>query len=125
MLSTDFSSAFDSITFQHIENVMKIYNFPREIIAATMKMVNGTYSIEINGQHSEDENLLASSGQGDPKSAGLFNLAVAPLNHLLASHPAILRNSYPVFFVDDVLLPLDGSNIHAILDLIEKITTRL
>ena len=37
MLSTDFSSAFDSITVQHIENVMKIYNFPREIIAATMK----------------------------------------------------------------------------------------
>ena len=86
-----------------------------------MKMENGTYSIEVNGQKSEDENLLAGSGQGDPKSAGLFNIAVAPLNHLLASHPAILRDAAPVFFADDDLLPLDGSNIEAILDLIEKI----
>ena len=52
MLSTDFSSAFDSITFEHLENVMKIFNFPQKIIDATMKMVSGTYSIEINGQHS-------------------------------------------------------------------------
>ena len=121
MLSTDFSSAFDSITFDHLENVMRIFNFPQKIIEATMKMVNGTYSIEVNGQKSEDENLLAGSGQGDPKSAGLFNIAVAPLNHLLASHPAILRDAAPVFFADDDLLPLDGSNIEAILDLIEKI----
>ena len=66
MLSTDFSSASDSITFQHIENVMEIYNFPREIVAAMMKMVKGTYSIDVNGQQSEDENHLAGSGQGDP-----------------------------------------------------------
>ena len=84
-------------------------------------MVKGTYSIEINGQQSEDKILLAGSGQGDPKSPGLFNLAVAPLNHLLASHPAILRNSYPFFFADDDLLPLDGFDIKSVLDLVEKI----
>ena len=48
---------------------------------------------------SEDENLLAGSGQGDPKSA--FNLSVPLLNHLLASQTAILRNASPVFFADD------------------------
>ena len=121
MLSTDFSSAFDSITFQHIKNVMEIFNFPRDIILATMKMVTGTYTIDVNGQNSEDENLRAGSGQGDPKSAGLFNLSVAPLNHLLATHPAILHNASPVFFADDDLLPLNGSNIEAIIDLIEKV----
>ena len=60
-------------------------------------MVNGTYTIDINGHQSEDENLLAGSGQGDLKSAGLFKLSVAPLNHLLASHPAILSNASPDF----------------------------
>ena len=86
-----------------------------------MKTVNGTYTIDMNGHQSEDEYLLAGSGQGDPKSAGLFNLSVAPLNNLLASHPAILRNASPVFFADDDLLPLNDSNIQAIIDLIEKI----
>ena len=86
-----------------------------------MKMVkNGTYSIEVNGQNSDNENILVRSRLGDPKSSGLFNLVVVPLNQPLASYPDILRNSHPIFFADDDLPLLNGSNIQGILDVVDK-----
>ena len=129
VLSTDFKKAFDSIHLDHIEQALKIYGLPQPFIQAYMRMArNGTLQYEVNSVVSEDMSIEAGTGQGDPKSAGAFNIAVAPLNHYLCESPDVPRyrtnqEISPVFFADDDLLLLDGSNINLIVDLINKILT--
>ena len=129
VLSTDFKKAFDSIDIQHIENCLKIYGLPSSFIQAYMRLArNGTLQYEVNSSVSEDMPIDAGTGQGDPKSAGAFNISVAPLNHYLCQSPDVPRYNInqeilPVFFADDDLLLLDASNINTIVELINKITS--
>ena len=47
ILSTDFSTDFDSITFNHIENSLRFMDFPDNFIRAFMKLVNnGTLHVD-------------------------------------------------------------------------------
>ena len=90
ILSTDFSTAFDSITFNHIENSLRFMEFPDTFIRAFMKLVNnGTLQVEVNNSKSADYRILSGTGQADPKSSYTFNCNVAPLNHLIANSPII------------------------------------
>ena len=122
ILSTDFSTAFDSITFNHIENSLRFMEFPANFIKAFMKLVNnGTLQVEVNNNKSADYQILSGTGQGDPKSSYTFNCSVAPLNHLIANSPIVYSPFKPVFFADDNLIPLQEDRPQEILQLIRKI----
>ena len=122
ILSTDFSTAFDAITFNHIENSLRFMEFPANFIKAFMKLVNnGTLQVEVNNNKSADYQILSGTGQGDPKSSYTFNCSVAPLNHLIANSQIVYSPFKPVFFADDNLIPLQGDRPQEILQLIRKI----
>ena len=128
VISTDFKKAFDSISLDHIEACLDIYRFPEEFKVAFMRLVrSGTMQFEINSAMSEDHELKAGTGQGDPKSSNTFNLAAAPLNHYLAKSPDVPRyeiddiGTTPVFYADDDLTLLQGDRVDQILVMLRKI----
>ena len=121
LLSTDFSTAFYSITFSHIENSLNFMEFQDNFIKAFMKLVTiGTLQIEVNNSTSAEFRILSDTGQGDPKSSYTFNCSVSPLNHLIGNSPIIYPNFKPVFFADDNIIPLQGDKPQEILELIRK-----
>ena len=71
--------------------------------------------------------LERGTGQGDPSSSFLFNLAVTPLNHFLSNSVIVPRIKFgnievpPVSFADDNNLPLDGTQPQMIKDTLDKI----
>lgn len=128
LISTDFFKAFDSISHQHIENCLKLYEFPEQFVKAYMRLArNGTAQFEVNSGMSQDHPILKGTGQGDPKSSFGFNLAAAPLNHFLSSSPSVPRFQQrnveipPVFFADDAMLILQGDQINLIIQVLQKI----
>ena len=127
IISTDFKKAFDSISLNHIEACLDIYQFPPEFRTAFMRLVrNGTMSFQVNSSTSQDYELQCGSGQGDPKSSFAYNLAAAPLNHFLSTSPSVPRyevdgvGTEPVFFADDDLMLLQGDKIDLIIQMLEK-----
>lgn len=127
IISTDFRKAFDSISLNHIESCLDVYQFPPEFRTAFMRLVrNGTMAFQVNSSTSQDHDLLAGSGQGDPKSSFAYNLAAAPLNHYLATSPDVPRYEIdgdslePVLFADDDLMLLQGDKIDMIIGMLEK-----
>ena len=128
-INTDVYKAFDMIDKQHIFNCMEFYSFPEKFIEAYKRLSqNATAEFEVNRKRSEQINLERGTGQGDPSSSFLFNLAVTPLNHFLSNSPVVPRISFgnvevpPVSFADDNDLPLDGNELQKIKDTIRKIT---
>ena len=92
-----------------------------------MRLVrNGTMQFQVNASTSQDFELRSGSGQGDPKSSGIFNLSSEPLNHYLSESPEVPRYEVddtgisPVSYADDNLLLLQGDQILQILHIILK-----
>ena len=84
-----------------------------------------TGEFEVNNRKiSHPFNLERGTGQGDPSSSFLFNLAVTPLNHFLTNSPIVPRITFGQVTVppDDNNLPLDGNKPQMIKDTIHKIT---
>ena len=128
VLSTDLYKAFDSIHHDHMENCLKFYNFPEDFSKRVMKMVrHGTMQFEVNGKLSEEYKLERGTGQGDPKSCYLYNLAVLPLNEYLSKDSEVPRFKVegreinPVYFADDNLCLLRGDQIDGIRATLRKI----
>ena len=129
VISTDFRKAFDSVSHDHIEACLSVFQFPDEFRTAFMRMVrSGTMQFQVNSSTSEDIQLLNGTAQGDNKSSFAFNLSAAPLNHYLAESEDVPRyninettQTSPVFFADDDLLSLDGEQIEAIINMLTKI----
>ena len=128
VISTDFKKAFDSISLDHVEKCLRIYQFPQKYITAIMRLVrNGTMQFQVNASTSQDFELRSGSGQGDPKSSGIFNLSSEPLNHYLSESPEVPRYEVddtdisPVSYADDNMLLLQGDQIARILLTILKI----
>ena len=127
IISTDFRKAFDSISLNHIEACLDIYQFPPEFRTAFMRLArNGTMAFQVNSSTSQDHELKAGSGQGDPRSSFAYNLSAAPLNHYLAKSPEVPRYEIdgdslePVYFADDDLMLLQGDKIDMIIRMLEK-----
>ena len=128
VLSTDLYKAFDSIDHKHIEESMTFYGFPDEFTERCMKMVkNGVMEFEVNGEVSEEYKLERGTGQGDPKSCYLYNLAVLPMNEYLSKSREVPRYEVdgqqisPVYFADDMLMLLKGDQIEGIKQTLRKI----
>ena len=128
VLSTDLYKAFDSIDHKHIEESLEFYGFPEEFKRKCMKMVkNGVMEFEVNGQVSEEYKLERGTGQGDPKSCYLYNMAVLPMNEYLSKSNEVPRFEVdnqqisPVYFADDMLMLLKGDQIDGIKHTLKKI----
>ena len=128
LLSTDFYKAFDSISIDHTERCLEIYEFPNNFKKAYMRLArNGTVQFEVNSELSEDNPLLKGTAQGDPKSSFGFNISSAPLNHYLSESPEVPRFQHeneqidPIFFADDAMLALMGDQIQRIQSTLDKI----
>ena len=128
VISTDFRKAFDSISLDHSEKCLEFYSFPDKFVKACMRFVRkGTVSFEVNSMVSQDYELKAGVGQGDPKSGNLYNLSAAPLNHYLSHAESVPRykideeETEPVYYADDELLLLDGGSAEPIVQTIRKI----
>ena len=66
---------FDSISLDHIENCLKIYNFPDVFTEAFMRLArDGTVQFEVNNLLSWICTINKGTGQGDPKSSFGFNI---------------------------------------------------
>ena len=129
VISTDFRKAFDSISLNHIEACLEVYQFPEAFKSAFMRLSrNGTVAFEVNSSISQDHDIEAGVGQGDPKSSFAFNLAAAPLNHFLSESPTVPRFKIeeeevdPIFFADDDLMLLEGDKIDLIIQMLTKIS---
>ena len=128
ILQTDYSKAFPSISKHHITEVMKAHEFPVEFI----KMINiltknVPMKVQINGFLSETMHAERGTGQGDPLSSHLYDLAANPLNIMLAESDIVPRPILPnnkeitlEAYADDNGIPL-SNNIQRIKDTIELI----
>ena len=128
VISTDIFKAFDSVSHKHMEKCLEFYEFPEKFIKATMKLVrNGTMQFEVNGHLSDECELQKGTGQGDPKSSYLYNLAVTPLIEYLVNSPEVPRfeigekSMPPSCFADDNITMLKGDNADVIIQVMEKV----
>ena len=77
MLQIDFSKAFDSISFDYIENALKVFNFNQKTICwINTLLLNFQSSILINGTPTPRINVGRGCRQGDPIAGYLFILCV-------------------------------------------------
>ena len=111
-----------------MEKCLEFYEFPEKFIKATMKLVrNGTMKFEVNGHLSDECELQKGTGQGDPKSSYLYNLAVTPLIEYLVNSPEVPRfeigekSMPPSCFADDNITMLKGDNADVIIQVMEKV----
>ena len=91
MLQIDFSKAFDSISFEYIENALKIFNFNQKTISwINTLLLNFQSSILINGTPTPRINVGRGCRQGDPIAGYLFILCVEILLLKLSKSTSII-----------------------------------
>ena len=128
VISTDLYKAFDSISLGHVEKSLQFYGFPENYAKACVKLTRGTMQYEVNGHMSRSFPLDKGTGQGDPKSAYIFNLCVTPLNEFLSKSVDVPRYEVngtqipPVFFADDNAMMLKADNVDTIISVLDKIS---
>ena len=80
LLSVDIQSAFDSIDPNCIFQVMTQEQFPNIFVEAMANLTStGTGRVSLKGGHGNTFDIKCGSGQGNPPSAGNFNLGSDPL----------------------------------------------
>ena len=128
VISTDLYKAFDSISLEHVERCLRFYEFPENFTSACLKLTRGSMQFEVNGHMSRSYTLDKGTGQGDPKSAYIFNLCVTPLNEFLSKSMDVPRFEVngtqipPGYFADDNAMMLKGNSSDAIINVLDKIS---
>ena len=128
LLLIDCEKAFDSISFQFIENSLRFYNFPEGLIK-WVKLLLNNFQASINhcGNISPRFEIQRGCRQGDPIAAFLFILAVEFLAHKLRNDPNIKCFDYGGLthildlYADDLSIYLTPttSNLNAVLQVIK------
>ena len=119
VLQTDYSKAFPSISKKHIEKVLHLHGFPLPFITMIKKLTKiSPMKVQINGFLSETMYAERGTGQGDPLSSHLYDLAANPLNVMLAESPEVPRPTIPTqqnaqitleAYADDNAIPLKAN----------------
>ena len=128
ILQTDYSKAFPSISKIHITEVLTAHGFPTEFINRLNTLTNTVpMKVQINGFLSELMHAQKGTGQGDPLSSHLYDLAANPLNIMLAEsdippRPPLPNNKSITLeaYADDNCIPL-SNDIQRIKNTIELI----
>merc|ERR1712002_1250421 len=130
ILQTDYSKAFPSISKIHITEVLTAHGFPTEFINRINTLTNIVpMKVQINRFLSELMHAQKGTGQGDPLSSHLYDLAANPLNIMLAESDIPTRPPLPnnksitlEAYADDNCIPL-SNDIQRIKNTIELIKT--
>lgn len=93
ILSVDFEKAFDTVSWEFIEKVLKYFNFGFSIISWIKLFQNGSESCIIqNGFMSDFVQLKRGCRQGDPLSPYIFILCAEILGKMIRKNES-LKNS--------------------------------
>ena len=80
LTSLDAQKAFDSVSHDYLEKVLKYYDFPQEFIDVFGVLYSDLQSVvQVNGFLSKEFPVRRGVKQGDALSCGLFVLAIDPL----------------------------------------------
>ena len=129
LLLVDFQKAFDSISFQFIENCLNHFNFPPDLIKwVKLLLLDFQASINHCGNISPRFNINRGCRQGDPIAAYLFIIAVELLAHELRTDRKVKGFNFGDLthvldmYADDqsIYLKPTEQNLQAVLDIIRN-----
>ena len=119
LVGLDLSKAFDTVSHKFLFNVLIKMGFPNEFIQVIKTLIsNPKVAFYINGKLSDFFDQVDGTGQGDPISSFLFNLAIEILLIKLCHSPIIDRftldvdtnlGMLPEAFADDVNIMLNAT----------------
>ena len=119
LVGLDLSKAFDTVSHKFLFEVLNKMGFPTEFIHIIKTLIsNPKVAFYINGKLSEFFDQMDGTGQGDPISSFLFNLAIEILLLKLCHSPLIDRftldvdsslEMLPEAFADDVNILLNAT----------------
>ena len=128
VIFTDLYKAFDTVDQEHIKRSFEVFKFPQKFQTAYNRLTKTALAqYEVNSMLSRQVKLERGTGQGDPMSSFLFNLAATPLNIFLSESPNVPRlrvngrSIAPVYFADDNAILLSGTQLAPIMETIDKI----
>ena len=136
IVSLDARKAFDSVSHEYLEQVMKAYNFPVNFIKVFKTLyANNCASVQVNGHISSPFKIERGVKQGDALSCGLFVLAMDPLIRNIAANANIRGLSIPsddndsieikvLAYADDVAIICKNRNLQPIFTEYERLSRR-
>ncbi|OMO97058.1 reverse transcriptase [Corchorus capsularis] len=133
-LKLDLRKAYDRVEWQFLEDVMRVMGFSERWISSVMTCVRTvTYSVSVNGNHSERIYPTRGIRQGDPLSPYLFLLCMEGFTSLLKTAElngniegvSVARHAPKIshlFFADDILLFIRAqwSDCATLLDILNR-----
>jgi hypothetical protein len=129
-VSIDIQSAFDSISPECIFQIMLKEQYPNIFVEAMSNLTaQGTFGVSLNGKQGDTHIIRCGSGQGNPPSAGNFNLGTDPLLRALNKRLQLIQYKFEnqmtlptLAYADDHLHGLHITNSIQINQLVEIYT---
>ena len=126
LASFDIEKAFDRVGHQVIVQSLLQFGIPPMFVDSIQSLsLTGKFQVEVNGVLGDQKLIRTGSGQGDPLSSVLFNIATEPLNRAIAARTNHLsyktlegRSIGPIIYADDNINPLALDNGDQIMEII-------
>ncbi len=126
LASFDIEKAFDRVNHPVIKQSLRAFGVPELVTEGIGRLaLTGRFKVEVNGQQGDRKAVRTGSGQGDPLSSVLFNIATEPLNRTISQVTRHLtyrtlegREIGPIIYADDNINPLCLDNAEQIQEII-------
>ena len=127
LASFDIEKAFDRVGHLVIMQSLQQFGIPTITVEAIQRLaLTGRFQVEVNGKLGQMKEIRTGSGQGDPLSSVLFNIATEPMNRAIAAGTISLayktienRAIGPIIYADDNINPLSLTRGEQINDIVE------
>jgi len=127
IISVDIQGAFNAICPDVIKQVMEKTGFPDNLVTAMHDLTcTGTARVYANGEAGQEFITRTGKGQGDPPSAGRYNIGADPSLRALQNQTEevryVLTNGQkvpPVGYADDIMVCIRARRIQDILNIIQ------